>query len=157
MMEYGWYWYGWGMSIDDYWWGMSRWGLLKTGLYRISLGYIPEEILHSSWACTSMPLPPHIFVKIRWKHGLLHTFHSLEFGFYPIPIRFHMLCVHPCHWVNKFKWMIHSAMLRDLRELLDPSICSPLVTPDNCTWSNMLLDYRKQGCCIPTWHNLHHT
>ena len=104
-----------------------------------------------------MPLTPHKFVQIAGHHVVVHSFHSFDFGFDPIPIGFNVLRVHPCRRIHKLYAVIDSVMLSNWGQVLDTAVSCPLVTPDDCPWSYVLLDDREKGRCIPGGYYLHNT
>ena len=104
-----------------------------------------------------MPLTPHKFVQIAGHHVVVYSLHSFYFCFYPIPIGLDILCVHSCCRVNKLNAVIDSLVLSNRGQVLDPIICCPLVAPDDCPWSDVLLDDGEEGRCVSGGYNVHNS
>ena len=72
-------------------------------------------------------------------------------------VALNILGVNTCRRIDKFNRVIDCPMLRDRRKLLHPSVCSPFITPNDGTRSNVLLYDGEKSGRIPTWYHLHHS
>ena len=125
--------------------------VLKLGiavLYHTWYFYVPYE--HLTHVVPSTWIRPN-----RRKLSQVNTLHPLELVLDPVPITFHILCVHSRLRVYKADGVIHCAIRGNVRELLDLVVCSPLIRVYSGIQSNMCLDYWQQCCCIPMWDKLH--
>ena len=104
-----------------------------------------------------MAFPPHKFVQVGLKHLSMDPLHSFELSLNPVPVRLHVLSVHPSGWVDKVKTVVNSLVLGDVTKCLDAVVCCPFVTVHNCAIATVLLDNGEECCSITRWHNPHNT
>ena len=72
---------------------------------------VPTQTCQSCGSCTSMTFPPHKFVQVVGKHGLMDTFHPLELRLNPVSVGLSMLGVNTSSRVYKMQTVIYNSML----------------------------------------------
>ena len=68
-------------------------------------------------SCFTVPLPPHKLIQIAGELVSVTASHSLEFGFHPTPITFHMLGVDSCGGLYEVDRMVNHTMTSNIGQI----------------------------------------
>jgi len=97
--------------------------------------------------------PPHVFVEVRWQMMPSNAPATTETGLTRRPAGFDVIGMYAGRRIHIVTGMVDR--LVNVANLVQPCICSPLVTPYSSSWAYVTLDDRHKGVGIATWDKFH--